>query len=405
MTFCRRIAGLSFLISLSIQAEKLSLQTFAGLVAGHFQSVDPQAQPIQNSDDWKRALPASLSTQRWDRNHPTIDMMDAFRVSISKDPANFYPSGQNVLYAFGGPDVFYPLSLFPSFKRLVIIGREDIKALPQVDENDASQILSLLKDVGTATRDLLSMTSFSITSKMKEQITNSVGMATILVAGLASEGFRLQNVIFYSDVFCEEGDGACSLVSLPSDFADLKKDTRLLGFKIIVDRGVEAPSREIFYFDQDLADSPEQFRHPNFFRYLHQQRFDTSFFKAASYLTQLPSFSQISEIALNSEYVVQSDCGLPFASCLSHPNWEIQLYGNYTQRDPITFDYVSDQVDLKKAYEVTRSGRSRRYLNAQWRGEVQINGTSIAYDYAGVQPRVQMSNFMIARRGSQTFPR
>lgn len=398
MRFFRRFFALSLLIAFSAHGEKLGLQAFAGLVAGHPQPTEASAQQIQNSDPWKRALPTSLSGQRWNRQHPTIDLMDAFRTQLQQDPNNFYPPGENVLYAFGGPDVFYPLSLFPNFKRLVIIGREDIKDIPEIEDDDASQIVSLLGDVGTATRDLLSMTSFSITSKMKEQITNSVGMATILLAGLAAEGFRLQNINFFSEIFCTENEGSCSLVSLPRNFAEIRRDVRLMGLKITVDRGDNTASREIFYFDQDLADHPEQFRHPQFFRYLSQQSFDTSFFKAASYLTQLPTFTQISEIALRSSYVVQSDCGLPFSHFLSHPEWEIQLYGNYTQRDPITFDYVSDQADLKESYRITRGGRSHRYLNAEWRAELEIGKTKIAYDYAGVQPRVQMSNLMIARR-------
>lgn len=332
----------------------------------------------------------SADTSAIVKDYNTLRNVALFRrqvLQLSKTDSRYrYPSGRKVFYPFGGADVFFPGVFFPDAERLVIVARETIKPIPEVDSNDQFKLGGLRAAINDAFNRELLRFSFMKTDDSARKISEGIGMATALVGAMSAQGYNLINVVYFTEIICSES-GCSPVATLKPNSA-----TRIIGVEVSYVKPGESAPKTIAYFNEDLSNDPEKYRDPNFLAYLEQERFDTTYYKAASYLSQLPNFSKINKVALKSKFIVQSDCGLPFSSFVNGGEWKVNLYGNYKGVDSSTFNYVKSQEDLRIAYQNSMNQSS--VLNNVFYGF----DTTLYYDYAGVQSRTKKFNLLIAFR-------
>jgi hypothetical protein len=72
----------------------------------------------------------------------------------------------------------------------------------------------------------------------------------------------------------------------------------------------------------------------------------TSYYKGASYKPHYSGFDTINSLALEADYVVQTDTGIPYRY-FQKGQWEITLFGNYVK--PIPYFNLPPQEYLKAA--------------------------------------------------------
>ena len=109
-------------------------------------------------------------------------------------------------------------------------------------------------------------------------------------------------------------------------------------------------AHKLYYFSTNLADQRLK-QNQGFLAFLSHMKGTTTYFKATSYMTHKPEFSEIrDQVLARSVAVLQDDSGIPYRYFDGRP-WHVQLYGNY-QRPYGSFRWL-EQKDLKKAYSTT----------------------------------------------------
>jgi hypothetical protein len=109
-------------------------------------------------------------------------------------------------------------------------------------------------------------------------------------------------------------------------------------------------AHKLYYFSTNLADQRLK-QNQAFLAFLSGLKGATTYFKATSYMTHKPEFSEIrNQVLTQSVAVLQDDSGIPYRYFGAQP-WHVQLYGSY-QRPYGSFRWL-EQKDLKTAYTTT----------------------------------------------------
>jgi hypothetical protein len=125
--------------------------------------------------------------------------------------------------------------------------------------------------------------------------------------------------------------------------------------EVVGNKGVEVDftsdndhtSHKLFYFSTNLADNRLR-DNKGFLAFVSTLPGVTSYFKATSYMTHKPEFSEIrDQVLAKSLAVLQDDSGIPYHYFGAQP-WQVQLFGDYV-RPYGSFRWL-EQPDLKKAY-------------------------------------------------------
>lgn len=216
-----------------------------------------------------------------------------------------------IFYPFGGPDILFPLALFPYARKLVLVGRE-----PCGLQADFS-----MEKVTNAIRHYL-RTSFFITEDLKQDLSTSglTGLLPLILVQLHWAGYTLLSV---DDI--DSGAGFC---------------IRFLGAD---------GERRVQYFRQDLRDeyfTPES----PLFRNIVDSGKCIALLKSASYLLHEPHFSMLRQlIKEQTGLLLQDPSGLPYR-LLCEWGWDLNLHGYFTSDIPL-FARKYDQSMLRLAYE------------------------------------------------------
>lgn len=217
---------------------------------------------------------------------------------------NLQNVGVHVFYPFGGPDVTYPLLMFPNFEILTLMGLEPAEPVDnypvELDKNALSNLSSLYKR------------SFFITDQMAAGLRN--------VAALILK--QLEN-LEASDITVKAIDGRLNAVQINFTY--------------------NGKARTIRYYKAGLDNSQISIK------FLEKLKpFDVVLFKAASYLPHQKKFSAFRAFMLeNANTFVQDSTGIPYEYLKDHFN--LNLHGQYLM--PYKFPGGFEQLNFRKYSE------------------------------------------------------
>lgn len=212
--------------------------------------------------------------------------------------------GPHVFYPFGGPDVTYPLSLFPDFEILTLIGLEPAEPVENFPVSLDNQSLSNLSS--------LYKRSFFITDQMAVGVKNVV---TIILK-------QLENL------------GATDITVTP---IEEKLNAVQLRFTY------NNKTRLIRYYKAGLNNDQIDLKFLSTLK-----PFDAVLFKAASYLPHQKEFKVFRNFMLeNAQMFVQDSTGIPFEYLKD--NFSLELHGRYLM--PYKFPGGFDQLKFKEYSE------------------------------------------------------
>lgn len=212
--------------------------------------------------------------------------------------------GPHVFYPFGGPDVTYPLSLFPDFEILTLIGLEPAEPVENFPVSLDNQSLSNLSS--------LYKRSFFITDQMAVGVKNVV---TIILK-------QLENL------------GATDITVTP---IEEKLNAVQLRFTY------NNKTRLIRYYKAGLNNDQIDLKFLSTLK-----PFDAVLFKAASYLPHQKEFKVFRNFMLeNAQMFVQDSTGIPFEYLKD--NFSLELHGRYLM--PYKFPGGFDQLKFREYSE------------------------------------------------------
>jgi hypothetical protein len=238
-------------------------------------------------------------------------LLDKFRETQQQQLINFgnqylQDVGEHVFYPFGGPDITYPLLMFPNFEVLTLMGLEPaspVETYPvALDSNALSNLSSLYKR------------SFFITDQM------AIGLRN--VASLILK--QLEN-LDASDITVQAIEGRLNAVEIK--FIYNEKERTIRYYKAGLDNKQIKKNLELL---ENL------------------KPFDVVLFKAASYLPHQKNFSIFRSFMLeNAKTFVQDSTGIPY-ECLKG-RFELNLHGQYLK--PYKFPGGFEQTSFRKYSE------------------------------------------------------
>ncbi len=241
-----------------------------------------------------------------------------------------------VVYLFGGPDAISVDVIYPDAPVYVLAGLERAGSMPRLETLTEAEIDRGLDTMRAALRTTIDQ-SFFITSMVSGDLKRSKlqGVLPIMLLMLARHG---DEVLDAGPVFLDPS-GAPTEGEAPRNGVS--------GLRIRFRRGGTGPTRELYYFSQDVANAALPAR-PGLLPFLKSLGPFNAFLKAASFILHDRHFSVTRDALLGgSRSILQDDSGLPFKS-LQNPNWALTFFGQYTpQTGPFSDHY---QTDLKAAW-------------------------------------------------------
>jgi hypothetical protein len=251
----------------------------------------------------------------WNANYPWSRVSTEQRRVINDFSkthlAEAYENTKTVFYPFGGPDVIFPSLFFPNMKTLILAGLENPGSLPK----DAVSAQQKIEEVRRAYRAVFTY-GYYITSKMSSEL-REFGTTTMISVGLVVLGNKILSV----------------------ESAGIPRSVR------IVYQTPDNDVRQVLYVQQNLDD---QHIAPAFVDLVQNLKIDTTFYKASSYVPQIPGFTKVNGLALGGRYFVQSDTGLTIKTFAEAGHWNVHLFGQYVP--PAHIFGVSVQPGLAWAY-------------------------------------------------------
>ncbi|MDR1334610.1 MAG: hypothetical protein LBJ71_05320 [Holosporaceae bacterium] len=241
-----------------------------------------------------------------------IENLDSIEEWANKNLTPHLEDYETVFYPFGGPDVTYPLKLFPKQKTYILVGLEPIGNFKSIAKNidNPSAAETFRKAFASYFRK-----GYFITSEMVTQLSsqNVRGVLCLILASLSKNGYLIHNIIDLSidaESNCVErqkGMPDCIKIEFsPADNKDVVKS--------------------LFYVRTDLTNSNRSLS--RILKLVEKSNFIT-FIKSASYVLHDRISSNLREFILNrSSAVVQDDTGVPF-HFFSQNQWNIHAFGTY----------------------------------------------------------------------------
>jgi hypothetical protein len=226
-----------------------------------------------------------------------------------------YAKTRTVFYPFSGPDFPYPNTLFPNMRELVLVGLENIGALPDVEKLDhEGRLENVMREVADA-YVYLPERSYFVTRRMAVML-KEFGITTMLSVGLVATDNKIVEI---------------QKISLDRTGAPTADDGKgIHGVVIHYQRPDQSPG-SIYYFRQDLSNSGLA-RSPELELFLSKQKIDTVYYKAAQFLSFSGNFSKLNEFVLDhANYIVESDDGLPFHFLADSTKWNTEIFGLYAR--------------------------------------------------------------------------
>lgn len=217
-----------------------------------------------------------------------------------------------VFYPFGGPDIAYALSFFPTATSYVLVGLEPIGKFSDIE--GVINRPETFDQIRTSLRTYL-RGGYFITSEMLTNLSHKFlrGTLYLILLELSAFDFEINNV--------EE-------LSIDSSGNEVARGKGMMDcVKITCTKRGEQKSRNVYYVRADLSDDNSTLE--NLFNFMKKTSFYT-YFKSASYAIWDKTLSKVRNFILNdSRFILQDDTGIPFA--YFDKKWEKYPFGSYTE--------------------------------------------------------------------------
>ena len=244
-----------------------------------------------------------------------------------------------VFYPFSGPDALMLTVFFPRNSVYVMVALEPPGTLPTVKHFARRNLGAELAKVRETVYDELHR-SFFITRQMDRQFRGQVtdGLLPPILLLLARSGHTVQGYRFvqidHTGHIIERGTAPSTEVGNKGVQVDFVTDA-------------DGSAHKLYYFSTNLADNRLK-ANTGFLAFMAQLKDATTYFKATSYMTHKPEFSEIrDQVLAHSVAVLQDDSGIPYRYFGAEP-WHVRLFGDY-ERPYGSFRWL-EQKDLRKAY-------------------------------------------------------
>jgi hypothetical protein len=221
-----------------------------------------------------------------------------------------------VFYFFSGPDVLYPLALFPNAGTYVLCAREPVGEVADPTKMPPEDLPAALAGLRKSLTSLLNF-SFFITQDLRADIKQKhfTGLLPVIEMLLVRSGAQLIEI---TPAACDK-NGAITLG------ADARGATP--GVRIRFTRK-EAREQTLYYFAGDLSNGGLS-THGGLLRFCEKLGRGRALLKAASYLPHESDFSKIRDWLLNhSASIVEDPSGIPFAD-FTKGDWKLNVWGNH----------------------------------------------------------------------------
>ena len=247
--------------------------------------------------DWKRLEKHQLAPMReFARNH----------LGSNASP---------VFYFFSGPDLIYPIVMFPDAETYVLVGLELPASMPVLAvENEQSRQVELTR----LRRSLQSLFGHGlfITSEMRWDKGRFSGVTSVICVTAARLGFRILAI----DPIWLADDGAMHKGTAPESASSVQ------GVLVHLQSPSKATKR-VYYFSADLQDGRRS--SATFLKFANTIGQGKSLLRHTSYAMHSGAFSDARGFILaNCVEVVQDDSGIPLRA-LREAKWSTRFFGRY----------------------------------------------------------------------------
>jgi hypothetical protein len=219
---------------------------------------------------------------------------------------------KTVFYPFSGPDIIYPLILFPHATTFIFSAREAIGEMSLFNKPADLKFF-------TKAFESIFQRGFFITKEMCSQLyPKGYGVAHLIVGLLGRLGLSVESV---------------HLVTLDKDLGGVQIK--------FTDGGI---SKTIYYFRANLKD-------PEILKKLMKD-VDVTFIKSSSYTLHNKEFHEATEAILeNTPVILQDDTGVPLKDFKAN-KWDVKIFGDYEKPYGKEFQCFY-QKDLARLFQKT----------------------------------------------------
>jgi hypothetical protein len=289
----------------------------------------------------KTSLAEMAANPHWVRH--AMDFDEAWKQFESKQIAKIrawapealapqYEEHGNVFYFFSGPDFLYAQALWPNAENYVLVAREPVGTMPDLEKMPKEQLAPALENLRKTLNAVLSF-SFFITHDMKVDLNHQQlnGTLPVILLFASRAGCRIESVEF---------------IGLDSAGAITSEKPATRGVKIAC-VGPHGRPQNIYYFEADLGDWVLK-KNDAVLKFCTSLGRGSSLLKAASYLLHEGGFEIVRDYVLkNSDLLVEDDSGIPLRY-FDKNKWQLRLCGRYP--GPIATFKQRYQADLAQAY-------------------------------------------------------
>lgn len=268
-----------------------------------------------------------------------------------------------LLYPFSGPDFLYAYSFFPYCHNYIMVGLESVGTIPDINRFSDKELSKYLESLRVSLNYYTKVGYFT-TNQMRRDFSegNFDGAIHLLLFYLARTHHKIIDVMpVYIDSY-----GKAKPVTKET------KNAGIQGIKIDFTGKDQAQKKSLYYFELNLSNENLS-EHDQFIPFL--TRFDEkiTYLKSASYILHNAKFSQMRDLILDqSVKILQDDSGIPYRFFKNNPDFDVELYGNYTKTiKDFKYHY---QTDLKQALDNQEGDKSLGFTlgyNA-WHGETVL---------------------------------
>ncbi len=223
---------------------------------------------------------------------------------------------------FSGPDFFYADLFFPEATTMVLFGLERVGHVPALAELDPARQQAFFNVLRSSLIWMFDWGYF-VTSYMGESFNKDMelrGVTPLIMFFMARAECTVLNV---ERITVDAQGQVISAKGNPAD-VDTPGDAFPSGVKITYRKKNDQTVRTLFYWSQDISDAA-LVNAPHFRLYMDKLKFQTAFFKAASYLPTWLNYCRNTVLA-RAQYVFQTDSGIP-VRYFGATQWTVQLYG------------------------------------------------------------------------------
>ncbi len=230
---------------------------------------------------------------------------------------------RTVFYPFGGPDVAFPVALFPSAREYVLVGLEPVLDGSGRDPLRRADAAVLVRELPVALGDL-SGKGFFVTEKMRRD-REAGRFPGVLALALATLGAAHADVLAI-DYVCVDATAAISVV----DRGAIARDPeRRCGARVRFRMPDSAADKTLLYLSLSLGDRSLA-AHPALEALLGTRSY-VVFCKAAQYFmhgAHGPGFETVSRLSAGGAAILQDDTCLPLRA-FDRAEWELAFFGVY----------------------------------------------------------------------------